>query len=114
MAGSGVPKLIDRAMKLKEALEEIGKPLPGGITIEKLDKLIKEVEDRTAKADSLKIELRRVVNEKNLSCKNLREFIAQAKLAVKVEFGADSSEYEMAGGTRTSERKKPGRRKKEN
>jgi hypothetical protein len=42
----------------------------------------------------------------------MRAFLVKAKLAIKVQFGPDSSEYEMAGGTRASDRKRPVRKAK--
>ena len=38
--------------------------------------------------------------------KNLRTLSSRMLAAVGVKYGKDSNEYEMAGGTRTSERKK--------
>jgi hypothetical protein len=38
---------------------------------------------------------------------NLREMNKRILSAVEAQYGPDSSEYEQAGGTRTSERKKP-------
>ena len=40
----------------------------------------------------------------------LAQAASQYLKAVALKFGDDSDEYEKAGGTRTSERKKPGRR----
>ncbi|MGB3517964.1 MAG: hypothetical protein WBA43_16020 [Elainellaceae cyanobacterium] len=39
--------------------------------------------------------------------KKLRDLSEQMLMAVAAKYGKDSSEYEMAGGTRKSERKKP-------
>jgi hypothetical protein len=38
---------------------------------------------------------------------NLRELNKRILSAVEAQYGPDSSEYELCGGTRTSERKKP-------
>lgn len=38
---------------------------------------------------------------------NLREMNKRILSAVEAQYGPDSSEYEVAGGTRQSERKKP-------
>lgn len=46
------------------------------------------------------------VDEDRLNDKNRRMLAA-----TEANYGPDSSEYEMAGGTRKSERKKPGRKK---
>ena len=112
MASRSIPKLIDEALKLKEVLESIGKPLPGGVSVGNLENLITELQTISAKVDSVKAQLTKLVNEKGSASKNLGAFITKAKLAIKVEFGPDSSEYEMAGGIRASERKKPVRKPK--
>lgn len=44
--------------------------------------------------------------------KDIAEFSERILLAVAVKFGKDSLEYEKAGGTRKSERKRPTRLKK--
>ena len=46
----------------------------------------------------------------NRSERELISMSSRILKAVLVQFGQDSSEYEMAGGTRTSERKRPHRR----
>ena len=112
MASRSIPKLIDEALKLKEVLESIGKPLPGGVSVGNLENLITKLQTISAKVDSVKAQLTKLVNEKGDSSKSLSSFITKAKLAIKVEFGPDSSEYEMAGGVRASERKKPVRKPK--
>lgn len=42
--------------------------------------------------------------------KSVRELSQRMLAGVGVRYGMDSSEYEMAGGTRTSERKRPRRK----
>lgn len=44
--------------------------------------------------------------------KELRDLNERFLLAVAVRYGKDSNEYEMAGGTRKSDRAKPARKKK--
>jgi hypothetical protein len=39
--------------------------------------------------------------------------LLRRRQAVKAAYGADSSEYEMTGGTRASERKRPTRKPKQ-
>ena len=40
----------------------------------------------------------------------LKDLNVRIQAAVKAQFGTDSSEYELLGGTRRSERKKPARK----
>ena len=112
MASLSIPKLLQEAGKVKEALEKISRPLPGGISAKAAVQAIALLNDAVAKLDSLNAEQRKLVNEKGATAKALSDFITKARLAIKVECGDDSSEYEMAGGTRKSERKKPVRKPK--
>ncbi len=50
------------------------------------------------------------LNEVNSKDKELRAFNKKILPAVGLKYGTDSSEYEMVGGVRESERKKPGKR----
>ena len=53
----------------------------------------------------LKIELLALRNERDAACIDLWDQVKRARPGFKVIFGDDSSEYEMAGGTRSSDRK---------
>ena len=55
----------------------------------------------------------RLANNKKEQAKLISDFIVKARLAIKVAFGPDSTEYEMAGGTRASDRKKPHKKVKQ-
>ena len=48
-----------------------------------------------------------LLNKLKAQEKDLRTWTSRALNGVKFKYGADSSEYEMAGGVRQSERKKP-------
>ncbi|MCI5121558.1 MAG: hypothetical protein D3908_10285, partial [Candidatus Electrothrix sp. AUS4] len=63
--------------------------------------------------DALNAERTRLVDVKGEKTGNLSDHIVQVRSAVKGIFGADSAEYDMVGGTRTSERKRPARKAEE-
>lgn len=67
---------------------------------------INTLEAAVAALDALNAERTRLVNEKGEEAENLSDYIVQVRSVVKGLFGADSSEYDMVGGTRASERKK--------
>jgi len=113
--GSGkgsIPKLLQEAGQVKEALDKIAKALPGGISAKAAAEAIARLNEAIAKLDGLNAERSKLVNEKASTASELQAFIVKARLAIKVECGDDSSEYEMAGGTRKSERKRPVRKQK--
>jgi hypothetical protein len=113
MPKGSVPKLLQEAGMVKEALEKIGGTLPGGVTVQDLVKKIEELNAVVVKVDALNAEKTKLVNSKIDATAALSSFLVQARLAIKVQYGADSSEYDMAGGTRSSERKRPIRKPKE-
>lgn len=91
---------INPDFKIKDlTLEQYGKQNT------RLDKLLKDIK---AKEDAL-TPLR---NERDDLVKKLNANTTQARKGIAGYFGEDSSEYELAGGTRTSERKKPVRKAK--
>lgn len=63
------------------------------------------------KYNSLLAQADETLNEINTNNKTLRAFNKKVLPAVGLKYGTDSSEYEMVGGVRDSERKKPGAKK---
>ena len=114
MVGGSVAKLFQVAAEVKEVLLKIGQDLPGGVSPKALDDLVNHLSATVSSLDALNAEKTRLVNDKASSSKALSDFIVKAHLAIKVQYGADSNEYEMAGGTRTSDRKRPVRKPKQN
>lgn len=60
--------------------------------------------------DAKRLELMPLLNARNDRAARLNAVLVQARKAIAGYFGEDSDEYELAGGTRKSERKSPGRR----
>ncbi len=106
MSRASVPKLLKEAAKIKEVLEKIGEPLPGGVSFKEITKKIDNLTSILKKLNDIEAERTKAVNNKESAAKELSDFIVKARLAIKVEFGADSSEYEMAGGTRGKRKEK--------
>ncbi len=83
---------------------------------------LKEVafEDFKTKSESLRavleqieqreLELTPLRNQRDSTAEQLKDLCVRVRAGFKGYFGADSSEYEQVGGTRSSERKKPVRK----
>lgn len=74
--------------------------------ISSVQTLLDDYNAQLAKADA-------AANDFKAAEKNLRTQSSRMLAAVGVKYGKDSNEYEMAGGTRTSEKKKPKKPKDE-
>ncbi len=109
MLTRSIPKLLQEAGEVRKALEKIGDGLPAEISAAEMETKITELETVVGEVDALNAEKTRLVNVKGDKAEQLSDFIVRARSTVKGIFGADSSEYDMVGGTRSSERKKPKR-----
>jgi len=107
MIGGSIPKLLQEAGEIKKALEKISATLPDGISAAAMGAKITGLETVVSELDAVNADRTRLVNAKGEQAETLSDFIVQVRLAVKAVCGPDSSEYEMIGGTRASDRKKP-------
>jgi hypothetical protein len=76
-------------------------------TISTLDEA---VGDADSLVDQKRAELTPLLNDRNDKASLLNTVLVQGRKAIAGYYGEDSNEYELAGGTRKSERKTPGRR----
>jgi uncharacterized protein YoxC len=106
--------VLDNAERRAAALKSISASLDlgNGLTIEAFNELIQDMQD---KLEAYNIALSAVdaaqskVQEVERSLRDLSEHML---LGVAVKYGKNSVEYEMAGGTRKSDRKRPVRKAK--
>lgn len=68
------------------------------------------VESADSDVDAKRVELVPLLNARNERAARLHAVLVQARKAVAGYFGEDSDEYELVGGTRKSERRRPGPR----
>ena len=112
MLTGSIPKLLQEAHAVKQALEEIGEGLPSGISASEMSGRITALEDIIRQLDTLNAETTRLINSKGDVAERVSDYIVQSRSAIKGIFGSDSYEYDMVGGTRKSERKKPKKKDK--
>jgi hypothetical protein len=86
----------------------------GELTQAKFQALVDELRDKRNQTETLRTQLTALVNETNERGSNLSDGVTRALSGVRAVFGPDSSQYEQAGGTRRSERKRPSKKKAEN
>ena len=68
---------------------------------------VKALKEKIMRVESELINLR---NERDAATLALWDKVKRARVGIKAVYGDDSSEYELAGGTRLSDRKKPRRK----
>lgn len=82
------------------------------ITFEKYEASIKTVDDLNEQIEDARHNLSRLIDGRDDAAFTLNGYNTRALSAIRGIFGPDSTEYDQAGGTRTSERKKPVRKEK--
>ena len=107
MIGGSIPKLLQIAGETKEALGKISAELPADVSVAEITAKIDDLEGAISALDALNAERTRQVNVKGDKAGALSDYLVHVRTSVKAVCGPDSSEYEMVGGTRSSERKKP-------
>jgi hypothetical protein len=107
MLTNSIPRLLQEANEVKQALAAIGEGLPPEISAAGMEARIAELETVIGDLDAVNADRTRLVNLKRDKAEAASDYIVQSRAVVKGIFGADSSEYDMVGGTRVSERSTP-------
>ena len=105
---------LDKANERSAALKGIAVPLEmgGGLSLPNYDAKISLVKDKLDTYNTLLSQVDRVSGELEGLEKELIDLNERMLTGVATQFGKNSPEYEAAGGTRKSERKKPQRQSK--
>jgi hypothetical protein len=105
---------IEAAKARSNGLKSIDEALDLGnnLTLAAFDAAISDVEKDLNDYNQLLSDLDAALNRLNQSEAALDTLSSRMLSATGVKFGKDSTEYEQAGGTRTSERKAPARKAK--
>jgi hypothetical protein len=84
----------------------------GDVTLAQFEAMITELRTLRGQVETTRTQLTQLVNQSNDKLTNIKTITTRARSGFRAFFGPDSSQYEQAGGTRASERKRPAARKK--
>ncbi len=82
----------------------------GEITLAILQGKVTDLQQKRNEIETLRTQLTALVNELNEKASELANINTRARSGFRAVYGPDSSQYEQAGGTRTSERKRPSKK----
>ena len=100
---------MQQAVKTRQAWRQVGTEVElGGFAFDDFDKAELEVDETDATIARLETELAHARNQRVDRRFDLWQIVKQVRLAARVFYGEQSSEYEMFGGTRLSEQKSKG------
>ena len=75
----------------------------GNLTLEALRSLVASFKDSRSALGDLRTQLTKVVSDTNDKATQLAEIAIRGHLGVRSHFGAESAQYDQAGGTRPSQ-----------
>jgi hypothetical protein len=110
-----IPKEVQIAQHRVTGMVSIEETLDlgNGVSIDTLKAAIKAVVDEIAEYNTMISNADAKSNRIDVLIEALNDLSSRALKGVESKYGRDSDEYEKAGGTRTSDRKRPGRKKAE-
>ena len=82
----------------------------GEVTLVILQSKVDELRQKRNQIEALRTELTAHLNDLNEKTGQLADINTRARSGFRATYGPDSSQYEQAGGTRRSERKRPARK----
>ncbi|HJR07845.1 MAG TPA: hypothetical protein VJ842_11330 [Pyrinomonadaceae bacterium] len=81
------------------------------VTLAKLQAKITDARQKRDQIETLRMQLTALSNELNTQTAELASINTRARSGFRAVYGPDSTQYELAGGTRASERKRPSKKK---
>jgi flagellar biosynthesis/type III secretory pathway chaperone len=112
MPGQSDDSLIAELKAMAKPLKKLAKKLPAELGMNVLAERRAALETTVERVKHINSERTEAVNAKQAASKQARELLKRIRAAVRGAYGDDSTEYELVGGTRLSERKKPLRKAK--
>lgn len=112
MAQSFPTDVLKQAKSALDALNKIGgdKLVFGDLTTAVFSSEVQHAAKVEAQMTSLENQMTDMRNQRQEAYASLWAMLKRVRAGVKASFGDDSSQYEMVGGTRLSERKSPTRK----
>lgn len=103
---------LKQALQIVNLWDHIGTvPIMGPQGYENLRADLSTVDELREKIKRLEAELVSVRNERDAVCIQVWDQVKRARSCVKAVYGDDSTEYQLAGGTRLRDRKPPRRKR---
>jgi hypothetical protein len=82
----------------------------GEITLPKFKEASANLQEADSTVEAKRTELTALIIDRDSQAAALNEWVSRARSGFRAVYGPDSTQYQQAGGTRASERRKPVRR----
>ena len=109
-------KSVDNVLSEAEQIARVWTDNPsfalGDITLAQFQTMINDLRTQRNTTEDLRTQLTAAINNTNAKAEAIGGVITRARSGFRAFFGPDSTQYEQAGGTRASDRKRPTRKPK--
>lgn len=109
-------KPIDTVLAEAEQIARVWADNPnfvlGDLTLVQFQAMITDLRNLRSTTETLRTQLTAAINAANSKALAVTDAVTRARSGFRAFFGPDSTQYEQAGGTRRSERKRPARKPK--
>jgi hypothetical protein len=109
-------KPIDRILSNAEQIARVWEDNPpfslGDLTLTQFEAMLTDLRSSHGKVEDLRTQLTAAINDSNSKAVNVNDAVTRARSGFRAMYGPDSTQYEQAGGTRRSDRKRPVRKPK--
>jgi hypothetical protein len=109
-------KPIDNILSDAEQITRVWTDNPtfslGNLTLAQFQATITDLRNSRSTVEDLRTRLTAAVNDSNTKALNVSDTVTRARSGFRAMYGPDSTQYEQAGGTRRSDRKRPARKAK--
>jgi len=112
MATNGANDVLSDAQKIVNVWTENAAFSMGEVTMTTFRAAMTAVTDADLAVETERQKLTALINARDAEIAALNQLVTRARSGIRSVFGPDSTQYEQAGGTRTSERKTPTRKPK--
>jgi hypothetical protein len=103
--------VLEQAQSVLDAMNQIDAGMSiGTVTNATLSADITQATQLVSQMNTLEVQLTNMRNQRDALYTELWDKVKRVRSGVKANYGDDSSQYEMVGGTRLSERKSPTRK----
>lgn len=103
--------VLEQAQSVANAWDQINDEMTfGDLTLAALTAELQNAAPIQSQIDALETQLTDVRNQRDTLNESIWDKVKRVRNGVKANYGDDSSQYEMVGGTRLSERKSPKRK----
>ena len=110
--GKSFDDIINEAEQIARVWAENPSFKLGDITLEQFKGMIDDLRAKRNTTNEQRTRLTAAINEANAQAAFVSGIITRARSGIRAFYGPDATQYDQAGGTRTSERKRPTRRAK--